>query len=80
MEKNPANGGIATSARLAARNASDVFGSCFRSPPILYMSCSPWRAWMMIPAVRKSVALKKACVIRWKRAFAYAPIPAARNM
>ena len=34
----------------------------------------------MIPAVRKSVALKKACVIRWKRAFAYAPIPAARNM
>ena len=65
FEKKPANGGMPTSASEPIRKAVRVCGSTFPSPPIRRMSCSPERAWMMIPAARKSSALKKACVIRW---------------
>ena len=44
------------------------------------MSCSFVSAWMMIPAARKSSALKKACVIRWNIACGYAPVAAPTNM
>jgi hypothetical protein len=37
-------------------------------------------AWMTEPAPRKSSALKKACVMRWKIAAEYAATPQARNM
>ena len=36
------------------------------SPPILRRSCSPCSPWMTEPAPRKSSALKKAWVTRWK--------------
>ena len=45
-----------------------VHGMYLRRPPILRMSCSPPTPWMTEPAPRKSRALKKAWVIRWKTA------------
>lgn len=39
-----------------------VVGSAFLSPPIFRMSCSLPRLWMIVPAQRKSIALKNACV------------------
>ena len=80
FEKNPESGGIPVSASPPIRKAQYVRGRYLRSPPIFRMSCSPMSAWMTIPAARKSSALKNACVIRWNIAFAYAPMPAARNM
>ena len=80
FEKKPENGGIPTSASEPIRKTFRVWGSAFPSPPILRMSCSPVSAWMMIPAARKSSALKKACVIRWNIAAEYAPTPAPTNM
>ncbi len=50
------------------------------SPPILRRSCSPWRPWITLPAPRKSSALKKAWVTRWKMPAAYAPTPTPTNM
>src|SRR6185369_9153601 len=55
-------------------------GMYLRSPPILRMSCSWCRAMMTEPAPRKSTALKKACVIRWKMAAEYADAPSATVM
>jgi hypothetical protein len=46
----------------------------------LRRSCSPLSAWITLPEPKKSSALKKACVIRWKMAAVKAPTPAARNM
>ena len=80
FEKKPENGGMPTRESEPTRNATKVSGISFRRPPILRMSCSSARAWMTMPAARKSSALKKACVIRWNIAFGYAPIPAPRNM
>jgi len=40
----------------------------FHKPPIRRRSCSPPRLWITAPAARKSSALKKACVTRWKMA------------
>ena len=57
-----------------------VLGSLVLSPPILRMSCSPDMAWITEPEPRKSSALKKACVMRWKMPAAKAPTPQARNM
>ena len=70
FEKKPEKGGIPESASPPARNARKVNGISFRRPPILRMSCSPPRAWIRSPAARNSVALKKACIIRWKIASA----------
>ncbi|MND06068.1 hypothetical protein D3C83_272240 [compost metagenome] len=63
---------------------------CFLRPPMLRMSwasqclCVWWSAWciewMTAPEPRKSSALKKACVIRWKTPAVYAPTPTPRNM
>ena len=69
FEKKPAKGGMPTSASAPTRKTVRVRGSAFPRPPIRRMSCSPARAWMTIPAARKSSALKNACVIRWNIAF-----------
>lgn len=45
-----------------------VVGSIFCSPPILRMSCSPLRLWIIAPEQRNSMALKKACVEMWRKA------------
>src|SRR5438132_13251944 len=44
------------------------------------MSCTPSTAWITGPDPRKSSALKKACVARWKIAAAGAPTPRAAHM
>ena len=80
FEKKPPNGGMPTSASAPARNAHRVHGMSFPMPPILRMSCSSASAWMTRPAAMKRSALKNACVIRWNIPFAYAPMPAPRNM
>ncbi len=43
-----------------------VTGMRLRKPPMTRISCSPESAWMTEPAPRKSRALKKAWVIKWK--------------
>lgn len=45
-----------------------VVGSIFCRPPILRMSCSPLRAWMIDPEQRNSMALKKAWVEMCRKA------------
>jgi hypothetical protein len=80
FDQKPANGGMPTSASVPTRKATCVRGSTFLRPPIFRMSCSSSRWWMTTPADMNSSALKKACVMRWKIAYPYAPRPAARNM
>ena len=46
-------------------NVGKVIGKYLRSPPIFFMSCWLWRAWMTDPAARNNRALKKACMIMW---------------
>ena len=48
-------------------------GIALRKPPILFRFCSPPIALMTEPAAMNSSALKKACVMRWKRPATYAP-------
>lgn len=43
-------------------------GRIFCRPPILRISCSPLRLWMIDPEHRKSMALKKAWVEMCKKA------------
>lgn len=50
------------SARLPIIKALVVKGIALVSPPILRISCSSFRLWMMEPEHRKSMALKNACV------------------
>ncbi len=80
LEKKPAKGGIAASASAPTMNIRYVNGSIRPSPPMRRMSCSSESAWMTMPAAMKRSALKKACVIRWKRPEPYAPRPTATNM
>ncbi len=80
MLKKPASGGMPAMASVPTRKVQKVQGIFFRSPPIRRMSCSPDIAWMTEPEPRKSSALKKAWVKRWKTATPKAPTPAARNM
>ena len=62
------------------RNVQNVTGISRRSPPIWNMLCSWCSARITAPAPRKSSALKKACVMKWKIAADHAPAPSARNM
>ena len=55
-------------AKTPADMVQKVMGIALRRPPMTRMSCSPLRAWMTEPAARKSRALKKAWVMRWKMA------------
>ena len=77
--KNPASGQIPTSESTPTTHTANVTGISRRSPPISRMSCVP-APWITLPEVRKSSALKAACVIRWKKANAQAPTPSAANM
>ena len=57
-----------------------VCGMWRLSPPMRCRSCSSCMPWITEPAPRKSSALKKACVTRWKIAAVKAPVPRPRNM
>ena len=45
-----------------------VIGRVFCRHPILRMSCSPFRLWIIRPEHRNSMALKNAWVEMWKKA------------
>lgn len=62
LEKNPARKGVPVSARLPSVRQEEVKGVSSCMPPILRMSCSSFKLWMMEPEQRKSMALKKAWV------------------
>ena len=62
LEKKPAKKGVPVRARLPIVRQDDVKGARWCIPPILRMSCSSFRLWMIEPEQRKSMALKKACV------------------
>ena len=62
LEKKPARKGVPVRARLPIVRQDDVKGARWCIPPILRMSCSSFRLWMIEPEQRKSMALKKACV------------------
>lgn len=55
-------------ARLPIVMQEEVIGRVFLMPPILRMSCSFERLWMIEPEHRNSIALKKAWVEMWKNA------------
>jgi len=58
--------GIPAMAKTPIVMVQKVTGMRLRRSPMLRISCSPERAWMTEPAARKSRALKKAWVRRWK--------------
>ena len=62
LEKKPARKGVPVRARLPIVRQEDVKGARWCIPPILRMSCSSLRLWMIEPEHRKSIALKNACV------------------
>ena len=79
FEKKPESGAMPASARAERMNVPAVTGMRHHSPPSCRASCSPLM-WMIEPAPRNSVALKKACVIRCSIAMPTAPAPSATNM
>lgn len=68
LEKNPAKKGVPVRARLPIVKQEDVKGVRWCIPPILRMSCSSFKLWMIEPEHRKSMALKKAWVQMWRNA------------
>lgn len=62
FEKNPAKNGVPVRARLPIVKQEEVRGVRWCMPPILRMSCSSFRLWIIEPEQRKSIALKKAWV------------------
>ena len=72
MEKKPDVNGKAASASAPQVKVMNVNGIALRKPPIRSMSCRPAIAPITDPAPMNSSALKKACVIRWKRPAPYA--------
>lgn len=67
LEKKPAKKGVPVRARLPIVRQEDVKGVRVCMPPIFRMSCSSFRLWIIEPAQRKSIALKKAWVQMWKK-------------
>ena len=67
LREEPGEGRDRRESERADEEDRERSGSSRPSPPIFRMSCSPASAWMTMPAAMKSSALKKACVIRWKR-------------
>lgn len=68
LEKNPARKGVPVRARLPRVMQEDVNGARWCIPPILRMSCSSLRLWMIAPEQRNSIALKNAWVQIWRKA------------
>lgn len=62
LEKNPERKGMPVRASAPIVRQEVVIGIAFLRPPIFRMSCSLLRLWIIDPAHRKSIALKKACV------------------
>lgn len=62
LEKNPARKGMPVRARLPIIIHDEVKGRVLYSPPILRMSCSSFRLWMIDPEHKNNMALKKAWV------------------
>ena len=73
FDSQPENGGIPASARPPMMKQAKVNGIALRKPLIWSSDWLPAIAPMIEPAAMKRSALKKACVIRWKSAAAYAP-------
>ncbi|MNC97161.1 hypothetical protein D3C83_147260 [compost metagenome] len=65
MDQKPASGKKPDRLRLPMRNVANVMGIILRRPPMSRMS-KVLVAWLTLPEPRKSSALKKACVTRWK--------------
>ncbi len=87
FEKKPLVPGTPMMASHDAKNVQYVIGRYFLSPPMWRMSCDAsvsWMracmAWITEPAPRKRQALKKACVITWKKPAVKAPTPTPKNM
>ena len=68
FEKKPARKGVPVRARLPIVRQEVVVGARWCMPPILRISCSSFRLWMMDPEQRNSIALKKAWVQMCKKA------------
>ncbi len=79
MLQNPASGKTPASESEPTTKVAKVTGIARESPPISRMSKVPV-AWFTEPEPRKSSALKKACVKRWKTAATYPPTPSAITM
>lgn len=62
FEKNPARNGVPVSAKLPIVRQVEVTGISLWRPPILRISCSSLRLWIIDPEHRNSMALKNACV------------------
>lgn len=60
--------GVPVRARLPMSSEEEVKGKVIRSPPILRMSCSSFRLWIIDPEHINSMALKKAWVQMWRKA------------
>lgn len=60
--------GTPISAKLPMIREEDVRGRVLNRPPILRISCSLFRLWMIEPAHKNNIALKKACVQMWRKA------------
>lgn len=60
FEKNPARKGVPVRARLPMVKHEEVKGVRLWRPPILRISCSSLRLWMIEPEHKKSMALKNA--------------------
>ncbi len=76
MLQNPASGGMPASDSAPTTQVKVVHGILRHRPPISRTSwvCVPW---ITLPAARKSSALKKAWVMRWKTAAVQLPTPSA---
>lgn len=75
LEKNPAKKGMPVRARLPMVMQLEVMGARLCNPPILRMSCSSSRLWIIDPEQRKSIALKKAWVQMCRKASCGWPRP-----
>ena len=68
LEKKPAKKGVPVRARLPMVKQVEVKGVRWCIPPILRMSCSSLRLWIIEPEQRNNMALKKAWVQMWRKA------------
>ena len=68
LEKKPAKKGVPVKAKLPIVRQVEVNGVRWCIPPILRMSCSSLRLWIIEPEQRNSIALKKAWVQMWRKA------------
>lgn len=60
LEKKPARKGVPVNARLPRARQAQVKGASRCTPPILRISCSSLRQWIIEPAQINSIALKNA--------------------